>query len=62
MVDHQTQPSIRYAVGAQEVSKRYTEISIETAKRIETRARLLNNHKYCLGTDYKGLPNIHNKV
>ncbi|EXH73946.1 hypothetical protein [Acinetobacter sp. 216872] len=29
-------PSIRYAVGAmQEVSKRYTEISIETAKRIE---------------------------
>ena len=47
-------PSIRYAVGAmQEVSKRYTEISIETAKRIEKQLepRLLNNHN--IVTEYR---------
>ncbi len=47
-------PSVRYAVGAmQEVSKRYTEISIETAQRIEKKLqpRLLNNHG--ITTEYK---------
>lgn len=40
-------PSVRYAVGAmQEVGKRYTEISIETAKRIQNQLepKLLSNH------------------
>lgn len=47
-------PSVRYAVGAmQEVDKRYTEISIETAKRIENQlhSRLLNNHG--IKTEYR---------
>lgn len=40
-------PSIRYAVGAmQEVGKRYTEISVETAIRVQKqlKTRLLDNH------------------
>lgn len=47
-------PSVRYVVGAmQEVSKRYTEISIETAERIKIKlqSRLLENHG--IKTEYR---------
>lgn len=48
-----TRPSVRYALGAmQEVDKRYTEISIETAKRIENQL-IKRLPVYGLNTEYK---------
>lgn len=48
-----TKPSVRYSIGAmQAVDKRYTEISIETAKRIENqlKTRLINHG---INTEYR---------
>ncbi|WP_201549580.1 hypothetical protein [Psychrobacter sp. Pi2-1] len=47
-------PSVRYALGAmQEVGKRYTEISVETAVRVQKqlKSRLLDNHG--INTEYR---------